>query len=315
MRRASAFHERLDALAADEARWLRSIGARLVVGDIPPLACAAAHAAGLPGDRAGQLHLGLDLRGLPRVAPARIRSHREARRCVCPRRHGAAPADARRLRDDAARSSICRSSRAVPRAHPADTRAQLGLPRDRPLALLSFGGYGLQRIDLGAAAGLTGYTIVVTADVTANRRADEVPSDAGGSRLSVQREAGRRAGALRRRLALRGSRRGGRCRAHQARLRHHRRMRGQRHGDRLHLARPFRRVQTCWFARCPGGCAAGSSRTTTCWPGAGSRRWTRRSRSRRRPRVDRRRRRGASGAESSSITCRGRAHARPYASP
>ena len=47
--------------------------------------------------------------------------------------------------------------------------------------MLSFGGYGLQRIDLGAAAGLTGYTIVVTADVTANRRANEVPSDAGGS--------------------------------------------------------------------------------------------------------------------------------------
>ena len=46
--RASAFHERLDALAADEAGWLRSVGARLVVGDIPPLAFAAAHAAGLP---------------------------------------------------------------------------------------------------------------------------------------------------------------------------------------------------------------------------------------------------------------------------
>ena len=47
VRRASAFHQHLDALA-DEAGWLRSVGARLVVGDIPPLAFAAAHAAGLP---------------------------------------------------------------------------------------------------------------------------------------------------------------------------------------------------------------------------------------------------------------------------
>ena len=66
---------------------------------------------------------------------------------------------------------------------PDDTRARLGLPRGQPLALLSFGGYGLQRIDLRAVAGLTDYAIVVTADVTANRRANEVPSGAGTSSL------------------------------------------------------------------------------------------------------------------------------------
>ena len=64
---------------------------------------------------------------------------------------------------------------------PADTRRHLGLPLDRPLVLLSFGGYGLQRIDLGAVGGLAGYTVVVTADVTANRRANEVPSGAGSA--------------------------------------------------------------------------------------------------------------------------------------
>ena len=96
-----------------------------------------------------------------------------------------------------ARSSTCRSSRGAPRAHPLDTRAHLGLPGDHRLALLSFGGYGLQRIDLGAAAGLTGYTIVVTADVTANRRANEVPSDAAARPFRRQRQARRRAGALR----------------------------------------------------------------------------------------------------------------------
>jgi L-arabinokinase len=45
------------------------------------------------------------------------------------------------------------------------------LPEGR-LVLLSFGGYGLQRIDLQKAARLEGYTVVLTADVTANRRGD-----------------------------------------------------------------------------------------------------------------------------------------------
>lgn len=46
------------------------------------------------------------------------------------------------------------------------------MPLDGPLVLLSFGGYGLQRIDLGGLAGLPDYTIVLTADVTANRRGE-----------------------------------------------------------------------------------------------------------------------------------------------
>ena len=48
VRRAAVFQQRLPALALDEARWLRRAGASLVVGDIPPLACVAGHAAGLP---------------------------------------------------------------------------------------------------------------------------------------------------------------------------------------------------------------------------------------------------------------------------
>ena len=51
--RADAFHRALDAHAAEEARFLQSAGADLVVGDIPPLAFAAAHAAGLPSIAVG----------------------------------------------------------------------------------------------------------------------------------------------------------------------------------------------------------------------------------------------------------------------
>jgi L-arabinokinase len=42
------FRARWGRLVAEEGSWLRSSGARLVLGDIPPLAFAAAEAAGLP---------------------------------------------------------------------------------------------------------------------------------------------------------------------------------------------------------------------------------------------------------------------------
>jgi hypothetical protein len=63
------------------------------------------------------------------------------------------------------------------RRAPAETRRLLDLPEGR-LVLLSFGGYGLQRIDLRSVAHLSGYTVVLTADVTANRR--------GGAPTSVR---------------------------------------------------------------------------------------------------------------------------------
>ena len=180
VRRASAFHDRLDTLAADEADWLRSIDAHLVIGDIPPLACAAAHAAGLRAIALGNFTWdwiyegyrewfapGSDL--IEKLGAAYALADTALR---LPMHGGFAT-----MREVVDLPFIARRSTRAP----ADTRAQLGLPSIHPLALLSFGGYGLQRIDLGGVAGLTGYTIVVTADVTANRRANEVPSDVGGS--------------------------------------------------------------------------------------------------------------------------------------
>ena len=241
VRRASAFHDRLDALAADEADWLASIDARLVVGDIPPLACAAAHAAGVPAIAMGNftwdwiyegyrkwLAPGSDL--IEKLGAAYALADTALR---LPMHGGFAT-----MREVVDLPFIARRSTRAP----VDTRAQLGLPTDQRLALLSFGGYGLQRIDLGAVAGLTGYTIVVTADVTANRRANEVPSDAGGSafRPTCSWSTSRRSTpeACGTKISSRQS-----SRAHQARLRHHRRVRGQRHCNRLHLTRALRRVQ------------------------------------------------------------------------
>ena len=75
------FVEGWDALVAREAAWLREAGARLVLGDIPPLAFAAAGEAGLSVRRPQQLLVGLDLRppGVPGAGPRRGGGPRPAR--------------------------------------------------------------------------------------------------------------------------------------------------------------------------------------------------------------------------------------------
>ena len=178
--RASEFHQHLEVLADEEARWLRSVGARLVVGDIPPLACAAGKAAGLPVIALGNFTWDWIYDGyrewlapesdlIEKLGAAYALADTALR---LPMHGGFAT-----MREIVDLPFIARRSMRAP----ADSRIHLGLPLGRPLALLSFGGYGLQRIDLGAIAGLADYTIVVTADVTANRRANEVPSGAEGS--------------------------------------------------------------------------------------------------------------------------------------
>src|SRR5204863_7447273 len=47
-RRAAAFYRTFDERARAEAALLRDLGANLVIADMPPLAFAAAHLAGIP---------------------------------------------------------------------------------------------------------------------------------------------------------------------------------------------------------------------------------------------------------------------------
>ncbi len=102
-RAAARFFANFDRRVAVEAEMIRGLGVDLVVGDIPPLAFAAAARAGVPvgGDR--QLHLGLDLQHLSGVRPGGAGCHPGHP----PRlRHGdprAAAAAARRLRADGGR--------------------------------------------------------------------------------------------------------------------------------------------------------------------------------------------------------------------
>jgi len=168
IRRAAAFHAALDRRAAEEAGFLRSAGAALVVGDIPPLAFRAASRAGVPSVALGNFSWDWIYEGYPEhlaKAPALVPTIRDA--------YGAADLalrlplwggfDAfRRVRD------LPFIARHATRAG-EEVRAALALPATRPIVLLSFGGYGLDGFDLGGLDEVRdrGYTIVTTDQVGA----------------------------------------------------------------------------------------------------------------------------------------------------
>ncbi len=175
IRRAEEFHAALEEDAVQEAAWLRDEGATLVVGDIPPLAFAAAARAGIPSVALGNFswdwiyegyreYLSPEAALVPRIREAYSHAQLALR---LPMAGGFDMFD--HVED---LPFIARHARL--RRH--DVRRQLQLPDEEPLVLLSFGGYGLSQLDLARLSKLVGYTIVMTSDVTANRRAhDDAP--------------------------------------------------------------------------------------------------------------------------------------------
>ena len=172
IRRASAFYDGFESLAAQEADWLQSRHASLVVGDIPPLAFAAARIADVPAIALGNFTWDWIYDGYRDWVPGGGRFVEQIRAAYSAAdlalrlpMHGGfemfrnvfdLPFIARRTARD-----------------PQDVRRSLDLPADVPLVLLSFGGYGLASIDLDRIASMRDYLVVTTADVGANRRADE----------------------------------------------------------------------------------------------------------------------------------------------
>jgi L-arabinokinase len=137
-----AFQQRWPALVEQEARWLRASGARLVLGDIPPLAFAAAQEAGLPSVALGNFSWDWIHRELARGREAILAAADAAARA-----YGAAGLllelpFAGDLRAFPRRERIPMVAR---RASVSRTRARgaLGLRDDRPAVLFSFGGFGL----------------------------------------------------------------------------------------------------------------------------------------------------------------------------
>lgn len=164
IRKAAEFHAdpAADARIDEEVRALKAVDARLVVGDVPPLAFAAAARAGVRSIAISNFTwdwiyegYGEELVHAPWLID-RLRSWyaQASEAWLLPMAGGFEG-----MNKTAALPFVARHAR-----HPrADVRARLGLPADEPLMLVSFGGYSASDLDPArAAATLTAARIVVT---------------------------------------------------------------------------------------------------------------------------------------------------------
>jgi hypothetical protein len=164
LRRAAAFYRDFDRRVAEEAAVLARAGAALVVGDVPPLAFAAARAAGLPSVVLGNftwdwIYQGYDPEAngaaglVPLVRAATAKADGFLRLPMWGGFEMAPPGKTFDLPLVARRSSRA----------PVETRRALRLPEDKRLVLLSFGGHGLKDVSPDAFASFGGdYVAVLT---------------------------------------------------------------------------------------------------------------------------------------------------------
>jgi L-arabinokinase len=164
--RAAAFYADFDAKVDTERRFLVSVAASCVVGDIPPLAFAAAAAAGLPSIGIGNFTWDWIYEGFPEYSPGAIadtirRGYQHATQMLrLPMSGGFERMSAIEDIPFIARRSV---------RDPAEVRAALGVVDHRPLVLLSFGAYGLHGLDTRALGAMTDYAVVET-DLTIEQR-------------------------------------------------------------------------------------------------------------------------------------------------
>jgi hypothetical protein len=169
--RAAEFHRDLEARAAREAAFLNARHASLVVGDIPPLAFAAAADADVPAIALGNftwdwIYAGYvdEVAAAPDLLPALRCAYREATLALRLPMFGGFEVFGPRVRDVA---FVARRSALDRRA----ARERLGISNARPVVLISFGGYGLASLDPSVFASMDEYTFVLTADPRQGRRA------------------------------------------------------------------------------------------------------------------------------------------------
>jgi UDP:flavonoid glycosyltransferase YjiC (YdhE family) len=163
IRRAVEFQRRLPALAAAESAYLRDAATRVAVGDIPPLAAAAAHLAGIPSVMIGNftwdwIYEGYHSPDAQAVARDIKRLYRDATVAL-------------RLPMAGGFEGLEPITRNIPfiarqsQRTQDDVRRALGLPpraAGKPLVLMSFGGYGVSGLDTAALANLTPYSVATT---------------------------------------------------------------------------------------------------------------------------------------------------------
>jgi L-arabinokinase len=163
IRKAVEFQKRVPTLVAAEAAYLRQVGARVVVGDIPPVAVAAAHAAGIPSVAIGNftwdwIYADYAEDGALELARDIGRMYQDATSVLrLPMAGGFAGLE-----------SITRNIPFIARhSHRTadDVRRALGLPTradGKPFVLMSFGGYGIAGLDVAALGRMKHFTIATT---------------------------------------------------------------------------------------------------------------------------------------------------------
>jgi L-arabinokinase len=154
------FMQGWEVLVAREASWMREAGARLVLGDIPPLAFAAGGEAGLRSVALGNFswdwiygHLGGRLPALAEASARCREAYRRADRLL--RLPFAGDLTAFRRIEDV--PLVVRR----PQVPKLEARRRLGLD-GRPAVLLSFGGLGLPGLQPAAFGSLAGYQLLLT---------------------------------------------------------------------------------------------------------------------------------------------------------
>jgi L-arabinokinase len=161
MDRAREFYQDFEARVQEEAALLTRHGAGLVIADAPPLACAAAAAAGIPGIVVSNFTWDVIyeeyheyLASAPDVIPVIRRAYSQAEAgWRLPLHCGFGSIE--RIVDV---PFVARHSR----RERNETRAHFGIDPDRPAALVSFGGYGLDGLDLERLDCRRRWTVLVT---------------------------------------------------------------------------------------------------------------------------------------------------------
>ena len=159
--RADEFYRHLAKHVDEEAEHLRDRDADLVIADAAPLACAAARAAGLPSVVLSNftwdwIYQGFreELQNAPDLIATIQRAYAGASEAWRLPLHGGFETCPRIVDLPFIARHASRERAAV--------RAGLGLPADRPIALVSFGGYGVTDFDLHALDCLDRWTVLLT---------------------------------------------------------------------------------------------------------------------------------------------------------
>jgi hypothetical protein len=163
-REAIAFYSGMDERVDAECARLASHNVRVIVGDIPPLAFEVAAHLGVPSvaianftwDWIYEWHD--DIRHAPGVIDRIRHGYRQATIAL---RLPFSPE-----LDVFPRVESLPLVARIPSASRATTRRTLGIAESRKIALLSFGGYGLQRLDVGGLDCLDEWTVLMTDRVT-----------------------------------------------------------------------------------------------------------------------------------------------------